>query len=254
MRFYLGTHEPGWLERSPVPLFVSDRRLKRRVSMPRARASWALDSGGFTELSMYGHWVTSARDYANRAERYRVEIGRLDFAAVQDWMCEPFMVQRTGLSIAEHQRRTIDSLHRLRDLAPEVPWLPVLQGWHRDDYMRHVDAYQASGVDLAALPRIGLGSVCRRQNTSGAARIVRELSNNGLRLHLFGYKRQGLPMVRGHAASSDSMAWSYRARRRGKPLPGCSHKSCSNCYKFAMLWREKTLDQYFRGEQLELFC
>jgi len=52
--------------------------------MPRARASWALDSGGFTELSMHGRWLTSPKEYAKRAERYRVEVGRLDFAAVQD--------------------------------------------------------------------------------------------------------------------------------------------------------------------------
>ena len=237
-----------------MPLFVSDRRLRRRVSMPRARASWALDSGGFTELSMHGRWLTSPKEYAKRAERYRVEVGRLDFAAVQDWMCEPFMVQRTGLSIAEHQRRTIDSLHRLRDLAPDVPWLPVLQGWQRDDYMRHVDAYQASGVDLTALSRVGLGSVCRRQSTAGAAAIVRELAGAGLALHLFGYKRQGLPMVRGFAASSDSMAWSFRARRRGKPLPGCTHRTCSNCFRFAMMWREKTVSVSAAGAQLELFA
>ena len=31
-------------------------------TLPRARGRWALDSGGFSELSLYGEWRTSARD------------------------------------------------------------------------------------------------------------------------------------------------------------------------------------------------
>jgi hypothetical protein len=27
-RFFLGTHQPGWLARRPEPLFISDRRLR----------------------------------------------------------------------------------------------------------------------------------------------------------------------------------------------------------------------------------
>lgn len=49
-QFWLGTHKTGWLERTDVPLFISRRRLVERVTLPRARGPWALDSGGFTEL------------------------------------------------------------------------------------------------------------------------------------------------------------------------------------------------------------
>jgi hypothetical protein len=55
--FFLGTHQPNWLTLG-VPLFVSDRRLRRYRTLPRAAAPWALDSGGFTELSQYGTWDT----------------------------------------------------------------------------------------------------------------------------------------------------------------------------------------------------
>jgi hypothetical protein len=44
--FYLGTHQTGWLAKAGVPLFVSDRRLRKRVTLPRAIADWAEDSGG----------------------------------------------------------------------------------------------------------------------------------------------------------------------------------------------------------------
>ncbi len=63
------------------------------------------------------------------ARLFQEECGQLDWAAVQDWVCEPFMLKRTGLSVREHQRRTVASYLDLRSLAPEVPWVPVLQGW-----------------------------------------------------------------------------------------------------------------------------
>src|SRR5678810_804925 len=107
MRFYLGAHQPSWLATVDVPLFVSHSRLAGRKTLPRARAPWALDSGGFTELSIHGGWRSSASEYAAAVLRHRDEVGQLDWAAPQDWMCEPPVVAKTGLSVAEHQRRTI---------------------------------------------------------------------------------------------------------------------------------------------------
>ena len=54
MKFFLGTHLPQWLGRIDVPLFVSHRMLHKRRTFPRALGEWALDSGGFTEISMFG--------------------------------------------------------------------------------------------------------------------------------------------------------------------------------------------------------
>ena len=39
--------------------------------------TWALDSGGFTELTQHGQWRNSARDYATAVRRYVSEIGSL---------------------------------------------------------------------------------------------------------------------------------------------------------------------------------
>lgn len=65
---------------------------------------------------------------------------------------------------------------------------------------------------------------------------MRALSALGLRIHAFGIKTQGLKIYGDKISSADSMAWSYVARRRNIRLPGCTHKTCSNCYKFAMHW------------------
>ena len=238
--FYLGTHHPDWLGRAAVPLFVSRNRLAGRRSFPRATARWALDSGGFTQLSLHGRWTISAAQYAREARLYSQEIGRLDFAAPQDWMCEPWILQKTGLSVHEHQRRTVSNFLELQDLAPDLPWIPVLQGWAVHDYWRHADMYGAAGVDLKDRPLVGVGTVCRRQATAPVGRILASLATTyGLRLHAFGFKTQGLRSFSNYLVSADSMAWSMAARRTKVSLPGCHHACCSNCLRFAMLWRNE---------------
>lgn len=238
MRFYLGTHmvSQSWWDEG-VPLFVSRRRLADRKTLPLAKTWWALDSGGFTELSMYGEWRTSENKYVHEVNRLR-DIGYLAWVAPMDWMCEPFMLAKTRLTVEEHQRRTVDNFCRLRPRLGNLV-IPVLQGWTLDDYHRCWFKYVAHGVDLEREPIVGLGSVCRRQSSAEAGSIVRSLSPF-LRLHYFGAKITGLERFGDVLASADSMAWSYRARRDA-PLHGCSHKSCANCPRYAMRWRAHCL-------------
>jgi hypothetical protein len=241
VRFYLGTHMPGWLacpEFADVPLFVSRRRLVQRKTCPRAVGPWALDSGGFTELSMYGRWGISAQWYVSDVRRFAREMGMPDFVAPQDWMCEPHITAKTGLSVVEHQRRTVANFLELRDLAPELPWIPVLQGFTPAEYGRCVRMYERGGVDLLGAPLVGVGSVCRRQGSEEIAGLLRELASDGMRLHGFGVKLNGLRKIASCLASSDSMAWSFDGRRKD-PLPGCSHSNCANCPIFALEWYER---------------
>ena len=243
MLFWLGTCEPHWLGLYRVPFFVSRRRIAKRVrkKFPKALAPWALDSGGFTELKMFGRWTVTAREYVGQMRSWRDRIGNMAWAAPQDWMCEPFMVEKTGLSVREHQKRTVANYHELTSLAPELPIIPVLQGWHEEDYLRCAEDYERSGVRLKTLPLVGLGSVCRRQGTKEVLRIVFALHSLGLRLHGFGFKQNGLRNARNYLASADSMAWSYAARRRKRPLPGCPHLKCANCPRYALAWRKRLL-------------
>jgi len=95
---------------------------------------------------------------------------------------------------------------------------------------------------LTALPLVGVGSICRRQGSAGAAVILGELSSRGLRLHAFGLKAQGLRRAAGHVVSAGSLACSLAARR-GPPLPDCrnDHVRCNNCLRYALRWRERLL-------------
>lgn len=254
--FYLGAHHPHWLSLAGFPLFVSHARLRDRKSLPQAAGRWALDSGGFMQLKLHGGWNESPRSYAAAVRRYHDEIGGMDFAAPQDWMCEPWITGRTGLTVAEHQERTVANYLELRTLDAGLPFIPVLQGWAPDDYLRHADMYQSAGIDLAAEPRVGLGSVCRRQGTAEADAISASLAP--IRLHGFGFKTTGLLRYgQRRFASADSMAWSYEGRR-SSPLPGCTgHKNCANCFAFATRWRSRLLDSLTaaaaRGWQGSLF-
>lgn len=238
MTFLLGTHHAYWLGKAGVPLFVSRRALLHRPTATPAIAPWALDSGGFTELAKFGGWFVSAREYAAQARGWMDRLGYMAWAAPQDWMCEPAMLKRTGLSIAEHQRRTVDNYLELRSVAPDVPWVPVLQGWRVDDYLRCADAYEAAGVVLAKQPLVGVGTVCRRQATNEAVKIIEACRERAPRLHGFGFKIQGLS--RSKLASADSLAWSYNARRN-PPMAGHRHKHCNNCLPWALRWRERAL-------------
>lgn len=253
--FLLGTHQPNWLTEIPLSLFVSDTRLRKLKKLPRAAAPWALDSGGFTELKKHGAWTVGPADYAARVRRYRDQIGQLRWAAPQDWMCEPIIINGgqigsnkyvgTHLSVDEHQWRTVANLVHLRSIAPDLPWIPVLQGYTLAEYLRCIDRYGLAGIDLTREPLVGLGSVCRRQASSEIHQIVTAVRERGItRLHGFGVKTLGLERYGHLLTSADSMAWSQVARRERLRLPGCTaHKNCANCPKWALRWRTKVISQ-----------
>ena len=259
MRFYLGTGEVAWLWRpefTGVPLFVSHRRLRARKSpYPRAVTTYAVDSGAYTELTTHGRWVETPEAYVTALYRYWRELGPFDFAAQQDWICAPdafaAIEAHTGTrtTVADHQGRTVDNYLRLRELAPDLPIAPTLQGVTYADYLAAADRFEAAGVNLAALPVVGVGSLVK-STPAAIERIVTGLNDRGLvRLHGFGVKRPGVAAAAHGLASADSQSWSYRGRRM-EPLPGCRHSSCQNCPRWALLWRSRVLATAQSPQQL----
>ena len=286
-KFYLGTHKPRWLwmqsddrkeyGQADMPLFVSYRQLGQinlDAIRPATVPGWALDSGGFTELQMHGKWTVPAEEYVWAVALYDREIGKLEWAAPQDWMCEPIMrhggmaangqqFTGTGLSVREHQERTVASFLELQSLWPQYseekcPFMPVLQGWEPGEYLECAAIYEAAGVHLADYEIVGVGSVCRRQSTDEIRAIVDTLKPLGLAHHYFGVKLTGIKLaglrthdvydnrqlVEGGAASLDSSSWSFDARYE-QPLPECSHAGgqgkCNNCPKYATKWAQRVL-------------
>jgi hypothetical protein len=256
-RFYLGIQEPYWLPRATRPTFLSFRRIMRRVQagrrkFPRARTHWALDSGGFTEVSKYGADAYKSwppRIYASWVLTLMLEVGLLEWAAIQDWMCEDEMLLKTHMTVAQHQALTLRSYLTLMSINPFIPWVPVLQGYTVEDYKRHVGDYYSHGIDLSALPLVGLGSVCRRQTLTPIVGLCNWLKGQGLRVHGFGVNKTGLPELAAYLDSTDSMAWAVDAQY-SEPLPGHTHVHCGYCYEFAHLWRE-SVDRLLARHSIE---
>lgn len=252
MDFHLGMDAPAlwrndadWLravEDAGVTLMVSHGRLRKYKTFRRATVDWVCDSRGFTELSQLGEWTITPEEYATALRRYAREIGRLLWASPQDWMCEDEMLVKTGLTVAEHQARTVASVVRLRELlAGEVHIIPVIQGKTLADYLRCVELYQAAGIDLTRERVVGLGSVCRRQATAEIGEVVHALAALGIKLHGFGVKTEAMDQYGHLLASADSFAWSKGARHR---LGQCGHGLVvweRNCPMYALEWRDAVL-------------
>ena len=209
-----------------------------------------MDSGGFTELSTHGCWTTTAREYARDAKRIADEVGRCVFAAQQDWMTEPWILDRTGFNVREHQRRTVDNLLELRALQPSMRWLPVLQGWTLGDYLNHLEEFDRAGVDLREEVAVGIGSVCRRQRVTRPTHIAMILHAEGLRLHGFGIKVSGLRWMAPLLSSADSMAWSFAARKDAQA--GRAPSNARNSFSHALVWRDNILSQLYASDEYRM--
>ena len=158
-------------------------------------------------------------------------------------MCEPHILAKTGLTVKEHQKRTVNNLLELRKLETSVPIIPVLQGYTLEEYKDCFEMFESSGIDLRSENTVGLGSVCRRQNTNDIERIVRYFHSKDINLHGFGVKINGIKKYGELLQSADSMAWSYNARwlkdycsiHKKNPTT----KNCANCLNYALEWRDK---------------
>lgn len=174
-----------------------------------------MDSGAFTTLSKYGRYPHAVSEYVSQIRKFR-ENGNLLAAVAQDYMCEPEMLERTGLMVADHQRLTLERYDALMELADslDVYVMPVLQGYAPAEYVAHLRRY---GKRLARGAWVGVGSVCKRssnvstiEDVLGAIKAARP----DLQLHGFGLKGSSFksPAVIRCLHSADSMAWSFAAR------------------------------------------
>ena len=129
------------------------------------------------------------------------------------------MLAKTGLTIPEHQRLTIERYDALLECdVGGVRIMPVLQGYAPNDYVEHIRQY---GQRLTHRMWVGVGSVCKRNSNPGSVEAVLlaiKRERPDLRLHGFGVKITSLrsQLVRDLLFSADSMAWSFAARYEGR--------------------------------------
>ena len=216
MEFYTGIHVvtlARFVERAFISVNVL--RSKNRQSFFNV-GRWILDSGAFSEIKDYGDFRYSVEEYAEWINKF-AKCGNLEMAVSQDYMCEPMMLQKTGLTVADHQRMTIERYDKLLTLT-DVPILPVLQGYQPSEYVEHIRMY---GDRLKQGMRVGVGSVCKRNGNPMAIVAVLEAIHNerpDFKLHGFGLKTKALEnaYIVSMLYSADSMSWSFAARYQGR--------------------------------------
>lgn len=216
MKFFVGLHQPSDAKRVETA-FLSVNRLRGRKSGFEV-GDWIMDSGAFTAILKHGGYPDGVEAYAAEIKRWSKN-GNLLAAVAQDYMCEDHMLKRTGKTIPEHQKLTIDRYDALAACdAGGVYIMPVLQGYAAEDYVSHIRQY---GDRLKQGMWVGVGSVCKRNGDPRAIENVLmaiKKERPDLRLHGFGLKvtALGSGLVRQLLHTADSMAWSFAARKQGR--------------------------------------
>lgn len=211
MRFFTGLHQPSDAKHFDSA-FISVNRIHNRKK-PFVVNDWIMDSGAFTEISTHGRYRQPANEYASEITRW-INNGHLLAAVTQDYMCEPFILEKTGLSVTEHQRLTINRYDDLLAANVGTYIMPVLQGFAPDDYESHIKMYDER---LSPGQWVGVGSICKRNSNIHAITAVLlkiKQARPDLRLHGFGLKTTALanPLITSLLETADSMAWSFHAR------------------------------------------
>lgn len=216
MNFYVGLHQPSDAHRFQRCCIHIARLETRRK--PLGCEEVLIDSQAFMKLKLHGCYPEPPEAYARKVERAAQLAARVT-AVTEDYMCEPFVLAHTGLTLADHQRLTIERYDAIRAaLDPSIYLMPVLQGYHPREYADHIRQY---GARLGTGAWVGVGSVCKRNNDPSTIRAVLlaiKQERPDLRLHGFGIKITALasPTVRQLLDTADSLAWSYNARRNGR--------------------------------------
>jgi hypothetical protein len=241
-KFFVGLHQPSDARRFERCCISINRLRGRKKPLPCKEV--LVDSGAFSELLLHGRYRHDVDAYAAELHRLHSQgIVRIAAAVAQDYMCEEFILEKTGLDIPTHQRLTIERYDALVD---ELDWLfggkcpfrvmPVLQGYAPQDYARHVVQY---GSRLKPRMWVGVGSVCKRNSLPDSiVEVLRAIHalRPDLHLHGFGVKTIALSDIRVKAllATADSMAWSFAARNEGRN---------ANCWTEAKRFAEKIVLQ-----------
>lgn len=256
IKFYVGLHQPADAQHFDLACISINRLRGRKKQVPCGDV--LVDSGAFTEIFKHGRYRHSVEEYAAELHRlYTAGIVQIAAAVAQDYMCEPFILAKTGLTIEEHQRLTVERydalVAKLEGLfGGTIPFhvMPVLQGFEARDYANHIRMY---GDRLKPGMWVGVGSVCKRQGDPRAIMCVLQAiakERPDLLLHGFGVKITSLlhPGVRELLATADSMAWSFAARKQGRD---------ANDWKEAdrLVQRVKeAANQNFQPWQMEMFA
>ncbi len=263
MKIYMGVWN---IQQATVlrQFMYSVRRLKKRISaMPFRGLDWILDSGGFSEININGKYSFTVNEYLRLVELHQP---RMFFN--MDYVCESNALNKTGLTIKQHQEKTTNNQIKIMDIYNKFnikgQFAGCIQGFEIEEYLSHIDSLKEHGL---ITPIMGIGSICRRNSINQILNIIKAIKKEvpKTKLHGFGIKTQilNMPSVYNDLYSCDSMSWSLSGRnQKTKMCINCKYpnsKSCGNCHYYLINYYNKinnlsnTIQENFIEQKYSMF-
>lgn len=189
-----------------------DNRARFKIRRPPADmiGKLAIDSGGFTAAKRWGRYPWTPAQYASFIHEMSRDVP-VEWAAVMDYACEPGVNREILSTNLKRIEATIENERACRNAAPDLPWLPVLQGDALAERLYDLKLREKAG--LLPGPMAGIGSICGRGIISARETILFYLSHLGpeTKYHAFGLHVQALDCLqtRSIIASWDSYSWNW---------------------------------------------
>lgn len=235
---------------------------RQRFKVLRAPAnhvsSICIDCGGFTAAKRWGKYPWTFQQYIDWIYEESRDV-KLDFCAIMDYACEPGVNRSTYQTNIDRINQTIKNEASLIDLAPDLPWLPVLQGNTLKERAYDLNRRR----ELGQLPDsyAGIGSVCGR-GAVGAIEAVRFYRRQlpGVEYHGFGMHIQALDRddVYFSIKSWDSYSWNWGRGVKDKDRPPEYYRQPGETYtqhtfNLARLYWQNTIEpRLTRNRQLPM--
>lgn len=183
----------------------------------------AADSGGFVASFKWGgKYPYTPAEYVEWLNTWNPE-----WAATMDLCCEEPLTSGSKAIIHDRQDKTTNNARHLWREYGDRPWMwvPTIQGWDTEDYVRHAIALKPLLEEMRAYYgekfKVGIGTLCARASNKQIKEIVEAVSGvlPGFKFHLWGVKLDAaglltLPVV----ASFDSAAWDGLAGARSRQV------------------------------------
>ena len=152
--------------------------------------------------------------------------------------------------------RTLDNVLQCTSKYQEISWLIPIQGWNKtpESVRRSVKGLRNHGI-LKQYDYFGIANLCVENDLRivyQTVKLVHKLLPEK-KLHVFGLKLRGVPLVKDYIFSFDSMAWTRPLNKTLKTKYGnFSWKTTEQAREYFKVWLER-LNYYLSQSSLSEF-
>ena len=199
-------------------MFNKKKLRLNRGMIPDSTKRLFLDSGGYSFFTRWGEYPFSVEEYTTFANMVQDDYP-LTEVAILDYPCEPNTNRSLLQSNKERIDKTIQNTLECIDYDPNLPWVPVIQGYTLQEYLYCLEEYEKHNLPYDDFDLWAIGSLCARKKVGGLRTIITNISQRvNMPIHTFGMTITFLrdPQIFFAIHSSDSGAWSYNGRHYEK--------------------------------------